>query len=166
MGTKMQASHEVEQWCQPRLWLRGHPVASDPTEALRADRGVTLDERALNIFLRTDFYFGGDTPFRELRRVEQEPVIVPPIEISRDEALDAYIALFRQAVRRRMTNDTVLALSGGQDSRHILLELHAGGNVPDLLTVDLTAPHMVPANMPVWRVVCFASGADVRERAG
>jgi cytosine/adenosine deaminase-related metal-dependent hydrolase len=37
------------------------------------------------------------------------------------------------------------------------------GKRADLITVDLTAPHMVPANMPVWRVVCFATGADVRD---
>lgn len=39
----------------------------------------------------------------------------------------------------------------------------AVGMAADIITVDLTAPHMVPANMPVWRVVCFASGSDVRD---
>jgi cytosine/adenosine deaminase-related metal-dependent hydrolase len=29
--------------------------------------------------------------------------------------------------------------------------------------VDLTAPHMAPANMPVARVVYFANGHDVRD---
>lgn len=37
------------------------------------------------------------------------------------------------------------------------------GKRADLITVDLTAPHMAPANMPVWRVVCFATAADVRD---
>jgi 5-methylthioadenosine/S-adenosylhomocysteine deaminase len=37
------------------------------------------------------------------------------------------------------------------------------GKRADLITVDLTAPHMAPANMPVWRIVCFATGADVRD---
>ena len=37
------------------------------------------------------------------------------------------------------------------------------GKRADLITVDLTAPHMVPANMPVWRVVCYATAADVRD---
>ncbi len=37
------------------------------------------------------------------------------------------------------------------------------GKRADIITVDMTAPHMAPANMPVWRVVCFASGADVRD---
>jgi cytosine/adenosine deaminase-related metal-dependent hydrolase len=37
------------------------------------------------------------------------------------------------------------------------------GKLADLITVDLTAPHMAPANMPVARIVCFASGGDVRD---
>jgi cytosine/adenosine deaminase-related metal-dependent hydrolase len=37
------------------------------------------------------------------------------------------------------------------------------GKLADLITVDLTAPHMVPANMPVSRIVYFANGHDVRD---
>lgn len=37
------------------------------------------------------------------------------------------------------------------------------GKRADLITVDLTAPHMVPANMPVARIIHFATGADVRD---
>jgi cytosine/adenosine deaminase-related metal-dependent hydrolase len=35
------------------------------------------------------------------------------------------------------------------------------GKRADLITVDLRRPHLAPANMPVWRLVCFASGQDV-----
>ncbi len=37
------------------------------------------------------------------------------------------------------------------------------GKLADVITVDLTAAHMAPANMPVHRVVFFAGGHDVRE---
>jgi cytosine/adenosine deaminase-related metal-dependent hydrolase len=37
------------------------------------------------------------------------------------------------------------------------------GKLADVITVDLTGPHMVPANMPVARVVYFANGHDVRD---
>ena len=37
------------------------------------------------------------------------------------------------------------------------------GKEADVITVDLTGPHMVPANMPVSRVVYFANGHDVRD---
>ena len=35
------------------------------------------------------------------------------------------------------------------------------GKRADVITVDLRKPHLAPANMPVWRVVCFANGQDV-----
>ena len=35
------------------------------------------------------------------------------------------------------------------------------GKQADLITIDLRKPHLAPANMPVWRVVCFANGQDV-----
>lgn len=37
------------------------------------------------------------------------------------------------------------------------------GKLADVITVDLEAPHMAPANMPVARVVYFANGHDVRD---
>jgi cytosine/adenosine deaminase-related metal-dependent hydrolase len=37
------------------------------------------------------------------------------------------------------------------------------GKLADVITVDLSAPHMVPANMPVARIVYFANGHDVKE---
>lgn len=37
------------------------------------------------------------------------------------------------------------------------------GKRADVITIDLTAPHMAPANMPVSRVIHFATGADVRD---
>jgi len=37
------------------------------------------------------------------------------------------------------------------------------GKEADIVTVDLMAPHMLPANMPVHRVVFFANGHDVRD---
>jgi cytosine/adenosine deaminase-related metal-dependent hydrolase len=37
------------------------------------------------------------------------------------------------------------------------------GKKADVITVDLSAPHMVPANMPVARVVYFANGQDVMD---
>lgn len=35
------------------------------------------------------------------------------------------------------------------------------GKLADVITVDLRKPHLYPANMPVWRVACFANGQDV-----
>jgi cytosine/adenosine deaminase-related metal-dependent hydrolase len=34
------------------------------------------------------------------------------------------------------------------------------GKKADVITVDLFKPHMMPLQMPVHRVVCFAKGPD------
>jgi asparagine synthetase B (glutamine-hydrolysing) len=63
-----------------------------------------------------------------------------PLNLSEASAIDAYIDLFRQAMKRRLVTDrrVVLPLSGGKDSRHILLELGRLGHPPNLaITIDL-----------------------------
>ena len=35
------------------------------------------------------------------------------------------------------------------------------GKLADIILVDLFRPHMMPMNMPVYRVTCFANAADV-----
>lgn len=35
------------------------------------------------------------------------------------------------------------------------------GKKADIILVDLFKPHLMPLNMPVYRVTCFANGADV-----
>jgi asparagine synthase (glutamine-hydrolysing) len=97
-----------------------------------ADNAVlSLDFQALGVFLRTGYFLANTTPFREIRRVGPAPTIVEPVARTRKAAIEEYIVLFRQAVRRRADRQTALALSGGADSRHILLELHAQRALPD-----------------------------------
>lgn len=35
------------------------------------------------------------------------------------------------------------------------------GKKADLITIDLAKPHLYPLNMPLYRIACFANGADV-----
>ena len=116
-----------------------------------------LDLDALCVFLHIGFFLRDETPFRAIRalppaaRVEWtrssvsisgEPIFVRPQEIDRDDAVDAYIELFRQAIRRRQSHGrTVVPLSGGRDSRHILFELVDAGRKPD---VCVTAHYFPP----------------------
>jgi cytosine/adenosine deaminase-related metal-dependent hydrolase len=37
------------------------------------------------------------------------------------------------------------------------------GKLADVISVALDEPHMYPPNMPLYRLVCFASGGDVRD---
>jgi asparagine synthetase B (glutamine-hydrolysing) len=58
--------------------------------------------------------------------------LVEPRRLAREDARDAYIAAFREAIRRRSppAEDFAVPLSGGRDSRHILLELCEAGYRP------------------------------------
>jgi asparagine synthase (glutamine-hydrolysing) len=98
-----------------------------------------LDEPALAVFLRLGFYLGEDTPFRAIRALPPNATLewqdgrlhvsghraAPrPQPLSRSAAIDGYVDLFRAAIARRLVDDDVaVPLSGGRDSRHILLEL-------------------------------------------
>lgn len=118
--------------------VSGGAERSRLVEIAKLASSLSLDYGALNIFLRAGIFLNGATPFREIRRICPPPLIAKPIEISRAEAIDAYIDLFDQAVRKRIAPRSVLALSGGADSRHILLSLHAQKALPEyVLTVAI-----------------------------
>ena len=106
-----------------------------------------LDGPALNVYFRLGYFLGEDTPFScikvlppaatltwsgELKIESQGMRLGVPQRIAREQAIDGYIDLFRQAMKRHDcgTNEFVMPLSGGKDSRHILLELARIGRKP------------------------------------
>ena len=114
---------------------------------LGAPRELDLD--ALAVFLRLQLFPGDDTPFRHVKQLppsarlawtgKRAPVssrrpVPEAVTLASDEAVGVYAELFRESVRRRLPLDDrqpiLLPLSGGQDSRHILLELLAQGRPP------------------------------------
>jgi asparagine synthase (glutamine-hydrolysing) len=108
------------------------------------DRGAPrdLDLDALSVFLRVGFFLADDTPFRAIRALVSAPFLTRPCALSRDEAIDGFIDLTRQSIRRRMpSSDYVMPLSGGRDSRHILLELCDAGRAP---RACVTVQHFPP----------------------
>jgi hypothetical protein len=136
----------------PKLLLEGAPTE--------------LDEPALAVFIRTGYFVGEDTPFRAIRalppnatlawadgRLQVSGGLPPPAwrTLSRDDAIDAYVPLFRAAVERQATqwqsandgsaSEFVMPLSGGRDSRHILFELVKLGVRPSFC---LTVRHHRP----------------------
>ena len=102
---------------------------------------TAFDEAGLAVFLRLGFFIGEDTPYEHIRVLPPNATLEwdgtlkllsdgytlgePNFTISRDEAIDTYIALFRQSIQRRLPPHERFAipLSGGRDSRHILFEL-------------------------------------------
>ena len=117
-----------------------------------------LDEAALAVFLRLGCFIGDDTPFAAIRtvppdadftwrpgslRVTGRLALGKAHGLDRDEAIDAYITLFRRAMEKRVGPDasTAVPLSGGQDSRHILFELATSGRTPSVaVTVRYPSP--------------------------
>jgi asparagine synthase (glutamine-hydrolysing) len=138
----------------PTFTFRGEHVGPGQLAKAVMGRDVSLDHAALNVFLRTDLFLNGATPFREVRRLCPPPVIVSEAAISRAEATEAYADLFRRAVACRIQPGATVALSGGRDSRHILLELHAQGQPPGrVVTVDLETSDELAAAREVARAV-------------
>lgn len=113
-----------------------------------------LDYPAIAVFLRMSAFIGNDTPFKHIRvlppngRLEWEDgkvevtggrPVVREQRLSAETAVDALISLFSQAVARRApaSEEFAVPISGGHDSRHILLELCKQGLRPSLcVTVD------------------------------
>jgi asparagine synthase (glutamine-hydrolysing) len=123
------------------------------TALLAAGAPPELNYPAIATMLRAAFLPGNDTPFAAIHRLppggqlrwDANGVAVQgkfpapaPRGLSRDQALHAFVAAFRDAMRRVDTGEpAVVPLSGGRDSRHILLELcHLGCPPGYCITVD------------------------------
>ncbi|RFA33427.1 asparagine synthetase B family protein [Alkalilimnicola ehrlichii] len=118
-----------------------------------------LDYKGLAVFLRLGYFIAEDTPFAHIRalppnaqlrwhagHLEIAHAMPKPTEqtLSRDQAIDAYIDLFRQAIARRPPlGPTAVPLSGGRDSRHILFELYRQGHRPECISAAIIPPYAV-----------------------
>jgi hypothetical protein len=122
-----------------------------------------LDDPAIAVYLRTGTFLGTDTAFQGIRalppggwltaeghRLTLHPGPGPAIvgggnTLQFDAVVDRYGHMFQAAVERLVPflgDRNVLPLSGGQDSRHILLALWRAGQVPRLCaSVDLGPPY-------------------------
>lgn len=134
----------------------GIVVSPSLAQVVELGAPTAFDDAALAVFVRLSFFIGEDTPFKAIR-------LIPPDTsfcwrdgklsvtgrltssnlqtLKRDEVIDTYIELFRSAIERRLPNSgkTAVPLSGGRDSRHILLELCRTGHPPDT-TATLRRP--------------------------
>lgn len=123
-------------------------ISPDVGALLRAGTPRDLDDSALSVFVRVGFFVGDDTPFRHIRAVPAggtfewhdgrmetssgAPRLLPS-DATRDEAIDRFAAMFTDSIQRRLNasaDPVVVPLSGGHDSRHILLALCAAGCQP------------------------------------
>lgn len=146
----------------PLFWFRtpggGVCVSSSLVALIEQGAPTELDVEALAVFFRVGFFVGNDTPFGSIKAVPPNAVFAwengelrcegryPPVPnaavISRDDAIDHYIDLFAKAMARRppATGTFAVPISGGRDSRHILLELHRTGFEPSVCVSALDHP--------------------------
>ncbi|MEZ5427941.1 MAG: hypothetical protein R2747_16845 [Pyrinomonadaceae bacterium] len=138
-----------------------------------------LDEDALAVFLRLGWFIGEDTAFRAIRalppgaslvwrdgRMELSSggiIIGETKKFSRTEAIERYAALFDRAVEKCLSDDerkTAVPLSGGRDSRHILLALNKLGRKPDACLTVLHPPPRPDEDVRVASEVCLTVGVE------
>src|SRR5262249_18990611 len=132
-------------------------ISTSTVRLLEAGASTVLDEAGLAAFLRLGFFLGEDTPFLAIRALPPSAIlewrngelavsgditITKHDRLSRDAAIDGYISLFRAAIRRRQPSkpNVAVTLSGGRDSRHILLELCEQGLRPDFCLTARSFP--------------------------
>lgn len=143
-------------WCS--LPGRGIGISSSLVSLVEQGASTELDIEALAVFFRLGYFVGDDTPFSGIKTVPPNavfewqhgnlechgryPKMRDPSGLSRDEAIDRYIDLFAKAMAKRAPGPGAFAMpiSGGRDSRHILLELHRTGLEPTICVSALDNP--------------------------
>lgn len=116
-------------------------VSSSVLELIANGAPSDLNDPALGVFFRLGWFIGEDTPFASIRalppggrldwrsgrlELRQRTIDVAERPMTIARAQDCFVELFRESVERCVAaagGDIVVPLSGGRDSRHILLEL-------------------------------------------
>jgi hypothetical protein len=125
----------------------GLGISTSIPQLLAHGAPAEFDLEAMSVFLRLGCFLDTDTPFLGIRalppsatlrwsagRLElaSTPVARNTLNLTRSQAIDGYIELFRESICRRSPGDAEFAvpLSGGRDSRHVLFELLRQGHRP------------------------------------
>jgi asparagine synthase (glutamine-hydrolysing) len=126
-------------------------VSPSLEHVVRGNSQRRLDLPALAVFHRLGHFVGEDTPFQDVHflppnttltwqggrlELQTSPSQVgqqEPFDGDFDATVDRYDVLFSRAITRRLPGGArfTVPISGGRDSRHILLELAKQGCVPD-----------------------------------
>ncbi|MCC5785582.1 MAG: hypothetical protein JJU33_02640 [Phycisphaerales bacterium] len=133
------------------------------------------DHEARSAFLRFGFYLGHDTPFARIKALPPRASVglddgrwsitgsytpAPPRDWTEERAIEAFIEGVRGAIGRRPCDpaQTVMPLTAGRDSRHIILEL---------ARQDAAPAHTLTANpYPALRDTESEAAAEVARHVG
>jgi asparagine synthase (glutamine-hydrolysing) len=178
-GSTLELESHPDGFVPVYYWLHREGISVSTSILALLEQGAPpdLDHQALSVFMRLGFYLGEDTPFKAIRALPASGRLrwshrelsfpgsppSPPrtTTIGRPDALAEYARLFRQAVARRAPRGPfAVPLSGGRDSRHIVLELLSQGHRPDFC---VTASNLPPRNAEDVRVATrLARTLDLR----
>jgi asparagine synthase (glutamine-hydrolysing) len=123
-------------------------ISESLTQVVALGAPLDWDETALAVFYRCGFFLGDHTPFKNIRTLPPGAILdwqdgtlslsasrrIPKTQaLNTDQAVDGYIGVFREAMRRHALppEGTSLPLTGGRDSRQIALELSRSGKLPN-----------------------------------
>ncbi|MCA0872968.1 hypothetical protein LCL97_19235 [Seohaeicola saemankumensis] len=159
-------------------WVSGNRLLLSPSilQLIAMGADCDPDDRALSVFYRLGLFLNEDTPFRNIKvlppggRLEWHngatlvhradwPVSEQPVK--RDAAIDGIIELPRDALRNMLATDpgdTVLPLSGGRDSRHILLDLDYLDAPPVACATFQQPSHQLNSEASAARAICERLG--------
>lgn len=167
--------------CPLFLWEGAHGLCwSSEIKGLFGFDGFSRqpDQRTLQCFMKLGHLVGDDTPFRAVKMLPPATIFVwdaaagaassqirywrwseiKPLGLGVDEAIEALREAWRGAVLRRANRQTVLALSGGLDSRLILAELAREPRRPRSFTIG----QLLSSEIFLAKRVCRAAGAANR----
>ncbi|UOA26815.1 hypothetical protein [Pseudosulfitobacter sp. DSM 107133] len=132
------------------VYQKGDELGISPSllALVAAGADTTPDTRALAVFHRIGVFINDDTPLKHIRTLPPNgrltwqggaaqisgDVVMPKAQtITRADAVDGMTHYFRQSMQRVLSawdGPLFLPLSGGRDSRHILLEMLHQGRQP------------------------------------
>jgi asparagine synthase (glutamine-hydrolysing) len=150
-------------------------VATSIERLLACGAPSDLDDSAMAVCIRLGWLVGDDTIFRSIRTLPPGGKVVwqngstrvsggytfPKFEsVSLDVAVRHYGELFHNAVKRRASKEirTGVPLSGGRDSRHILLELDSIGCKPKACFTNHDFPPYREENIAAASLLCNRLG--------
>lgn len=139
-----------------------------------------LDYGALSVFFRMGHFIGEDTPFEDIRFMPPNSILIweaGRLEIKSkgaalavglaaalnfDEAVDQYRELFSRSISRRLPDNErfTVPVSGGRDSRHILLELARQGLRPKSCATVKYRPPATNEDVRIARLLAERLGIE------
>lgn len=142
---------------------------------VRNEEDCQLDDEAIAVFLRAEWYIGNSTPFLNIKalppgallrfdkngcQISSSPMTVGKAGqvTTRDQAIERYGELFHNSMNKFLVNISNIKvgvpLSGGRDSRHILFDMVASGCTPHSCLTMKKQPPRADEDARIAKEVC------------